>query len=184
MAMMWSRRLRLRPNRYAGRQWLQRQRVGIGVVARFVGYAALWWIISGGEGGWLWGIPAVLIAALFNPFSGSERWRWHLPGLVVFVSVFIWLSLRSGLDVAWRALHPSRPLDPALVDVAWSLDSWHARLFFANLINLMPGTLCVRITEQGMTVHCLGRTERTLAGLQRLEAVIGNLFRPEGTQHE
>lgn len=184
MAMIRNRSLPARPRHMSIRRWLRRQHVGIGVLSRFTGYAALWWIISGGDGGWLWGIPAVLIAALFNPFPGSERWHWRLRGLLVFVPVFVWLSLRSAFDVAWRALHPARPLDPALIDVAWSLDSWHARLFFANLINLMPGTLCVRITEQGMTVHCLGRTEQTLAGLQRLETVIGNLFRSEESPHE
>jgi len=161
-------------------RWLGVRRAGVGLPLRILTYAGIWWIITGGEGGWLWGVPAVLIAALFNPFPTSERWRWRLRGVLVFLPVFMWLSLRSAADVAWRAVHPSRPLNPALVDFIWHLEGGHARVFLANLINLMPGTLCVSITENGMTVHVLGDPVRTMDGLERLETMVGDLFHPRG----
>ncbi len=165
-------------------RWLGMQQTGVGLPLRILAYAGIWWIITGGEGGWLWGLPAVLVAALFNPFPTTERWRWRLRGVLAFVPVFAWLSLRSAVDVAWRAVHPSRPLHPALVDYAWNVEGGHARVFLANLINLMPGTLCVRFTEQGMTVHILGDPARTIAGLERLEAVVGRLFQPLGEKDD
>lgn len=182
MSSSWRQKVR---NRTAGVvRWLGMQRTGVGLPLRILGYAGIWWVITGGEGGWLWGLPAVLVAALFNPFPTTERWRWRLRGVLVFVPVFAWLSLRSAVDVAWRAVHPSRPLNPALVDFVWHVEGGHARVFLANLINLMPGTLCVRITDNSMTVHILGDLDRTMVGLERLEAVVGRLFQPLGEKDD
>ncbi len=153
---------------------------GVGLPVRLLAYAGIWWIITEGEGGWLWGLPAVLAAAVFNPFATPERWRWRWRGVLVFVPVFLWLSVRSATDVAYRALHPRRPLHPALIEFIWQIEGAHARVFLANLINLMPGTLCVRITGHGMTVHILGNPARTRAGLERLEVVVARLFQPVG----
>lgn len=178
MTSFWRQMVR---DRGAGAmRWLGMQRAGVGLPLRILAYAGIWWILTAGEGGWLWGLPAVVAAALFNPFPTTERWRWRLRGVLVFVPVFAWLSLRSAADVAARALRPSRPLNPALVDFVWHVEGGHARVFFANLINLMPGTLCVRITDQGMTVHILGDPTRVMAGLARLERVVAALFQPVG----
>ncbi len=182
--MKASWRQKVQPWTGAAVRWLGMQRTGVGLPLRILGYAGIWWIITGGEGGWLWGLPAVLIAALFNPFPTTERWRWRLRGVLVFVPVFVSLSLRSAADVAWRAVQPSRPLDPAVIDFIWHVEGEQARVFLANLINLMPGTLCVRITDRGMTVHILGDPVRRMAGLERLEAVVGGLFRPVGEKDD
>lgn len=181
MTLSWRQMVRDRGAR--AMRWFGMQRAGVGLPLRMLAYAGVWWVLTAGEGGWLWGLPAVVAAALFNPFPTDERWRWRLRGVLVFVPVFAWLSLRSALDVAWRALRPSRPLNPELIEYAWQVEGRHARVFFANLINLMPGTLCVRISEQGMTVHILGDPKRAQAGLLRLERVIGRLFQPMGENH-
>ncbi|TVQ29367.1 MAG: cation:proton antiporter [Geminicoccaceae bacterium] len=165
-------------------RWLAMQRVGVGLPLRLLSYAAIWWVITGGDGGWLWGLPAVLIAATFNPFPTTRRWRWRPRGALLFLPVFTWLSLRSAADVAWRALHPSRPVNPALLEFTWRLEGEQGRVFFANLINLMPGTLCVRFTEAGMTVHVLGDPADRMVGLERLEAVVAGLFEPMGAMDD
>lgn len=151
-----------------------------GFVQRVVAYAGGWWVLSGGDpASWWWGAPAVMAAALFNPFPLGWTGGWRLPGVIAFVPVFLWFSLRSALDVAWRAMHPRRPLEPALVDYPWALPPGTPRLMFANLVNLMPGTLCVRISEQAITLHILGRPGRTQATLQRLERHVARMFKME-----
>ncbi|WP_018953584.1 Na+/H+ antiporter subunit E [Thioalkalivibrio sulfidiphilus] len=158
-----------------------------GFIQRLTVYAFLWWVLSGGSAAsWAWGLPAILLAALFNPFPPERGVIWHPTALLAFVPVFVVFSLRGALDVAWRALHPRRPLLPTLVDYPWALlPPGRGRVFLANLINLMPGTLCVRITEHSMTVHVLSHPARTMAALQRLEGVVYRLFAsdPESSRH-
>ena len=138
---------------------------------RLILYAGLWWLITGGDAGaWTWGAPAVAAAAIISPFPGRSPWQISIPGALTFLPVFVVFSLRGALDVARRALHPRRPLNPALLDYPWRLPDNGSRVFLANLINLMPGTLCVRITGRAMTVHTIGNTTRTLSGLAQLEA--------------
>lgn len=145
---------------------------------RLLLYAGLWWLITGGDGdAWTWGIAAVAAAAVISPFPSHHPWRISVAGAIAFVPVFALFSLRSALDVARRALHPRRPLTPALLDYPWRLPDNGSRVFLANLINLMPGTLCVRITGQAMTVHTIGDTTRTLAGLERLETLTATLLK-------
>lgn len=148
-----------------------------GYVQRLTLYAVIWWILTGGAAeSWVWGLAAILFAALFNPWARTTALAWHPQGVLAFVPVFVALSLRGALDVAWRALHPRRALAPTLIDYPWTLPPGRGRVFLANLINLMPGTLCVKITEQCMTVHILSRPARILSDLQRLERVVARMF--------
>lgn len=149
-------------------------------MARLSLYALVWWILAGGDAAsWGWGLPAVFMAALLNPFPANGRLRPAPRVLLRFAGVFVLWSLRGALDVGWRALQPSRPLSPALLDYPWQLESRSSRVFLANLINLMPGTLCVRITDTAMTVHVIGNAERTLVGLAHLEHLVGELLEGE-----
>lgn len=154
-----------------------KQRHGIGLPARLVAYAAIWAILTDGDAAsWLWGVPAIIAAALCNPFQDDASRPWRPGRLPRFVPVFIWFSLRSAVDVAWRALQLRRPLQPTLVDYFWRLPPGRARIFLANLINLMPGTLCVRISDRALTVHILDNPPRALSGLRRLEGHVARLF--------
>ena len=157
------------------RRALDAQHAGLGLPLRLATYCALWWILSGGEGGWLWGLPAVAAAALFNPFPRGARWRPRWSRVLLFIPVFCRLSLRSALDVAWRAVHPRRPLDPVLVDYPWQLPDEGGRVFLASLLTLMPGTLCARISARSMTVHIIGDAADRLEGIARLESRIARL---------
>ncbi len=156
------------------------QLAGRGLLVRLLLYALVWWILTGGDvASWGWGLPAVFMAALLNPFPANRSLRPAPRVLLRFVRVFVLWSLRGALDVGWRALQPKRPLSPALLDYPWQLESRASRVFLANLINLMPGTLCVRITDTAMTVHVIGNAERTLAGLAHLEFLVAQLLEAE-----
>lgn len=145
-------------------------------LVRLLIYAGLWWVLTEGDiVAWFWGVPAILAAALLNPFP-TPLWRLNPFGVMRFVPIFIGYSLRSAVDVGGRAIHPGRPLRPALIDYPWRLPSVSSRVFFANLINLMPGTLCVREAERAVTVHILGGTTGTHTRLARLEYHVATLF--------
>ncbi|QKT03824.1 Na+/H+ antiporter subunit E [Ectothiorhodospiraceae bacterium 2226] len=154
------------------------QRRGAGLTARLVLFAFLWWVLSGGKPeSWLWGLPLVLAAALVNPgLPRAAPWRWRVRGLLRFLPMFALFSLRSGADVGWRALYPRRALRPALVCYLWRVPAGPARLFLANAINLVPGTLSARIEARALTVHVLHDPERALEHLDALERRVAELF--------
>ena len=137
----------------------------------------LWWVISGG-GAWAWGLPVLLVTALVMPTSGVARLR---PlALLAFLPLALWLALRGGIQVAALACRPR--LDPAtrVIDYPWHhLPEGPGRLFMASLINLLPGTLTLRLTPDTLRVHVLQMDARTRPELERLEARVARLF----TQH-
>ncbi|MFV8834113.1 Na+/H+ antiporter subunit E [Aquisalimonas sp.] len=147
---------------------------------RLAFYALIWLLLTRGDpGSWLWGLPAIAVAALFNPFEPSHRWRLSPAGLLRFSWLFLQLSVQGALDTAWRTLNPRQRLTPALVDYVWRLPPNGGRIFLANIINLMPGTLCVRITDDAMTMHTIGDSRLAVANVSRLESVIAGMLQQQ-----
>lgn len=146
------------------------------LAARALGFAALWTILSGGEG-WAIGIPAVLLATaaghLVRPAS-----RWSLAGLARFVPYFLWNSLRGGIDVAVRALDPGLPIDPSVVRYEMRLDSTVSRVLMANTVTLLPGTLSAELEGNMLTVHVLSASSAVMDRLRTLERRIADLTLP------
>lgn len=146
--------------------------------ARVAVLAAIWWVLTGGNGSaWTWGAPAVLIAASLRPGLGSGgAWRWSLTGLLRFLPVFIWYNVRGALEVAILALHPWRRPDPVMMGFPLRLPRGPARVFMANLINLLPGTLSTRLTAQGIEIHVLAASDSVTRTLTILERRVADLF--------
>lgn len=140
--------------------------------------ALIWWALTGGSGNaWAWGLPAIVLAAILpSGLGGGDPWRWSLPGLLRFLPVFIWYSCRGALDVALLAMHPRRAPDPVLFSFPLRLPSRPARVFLANLINLVPGTLSTRVSQRGIEIHVLTATPQTPANMALLERRVADLF--------
>jgi multicomponent Na+:H+ antiporter subunit E len=82
---------------------------------------------------------------VFDP----RRWFW----MAVYVPYFLYLCIRSNLDVAYRVLHPDMPIRPGIVKVRTGLKSEMAKTFLANSITLTPGTMSVDISGQDLYIH-------------------------------
>lgn len=141
-------------------------------------FALLWWILT--EGDWAsWGVGMpVLVASTYATFllRSPNAWRWNLVGLARFLPMFVWFSLRGGLDVAQRALHPHCPLAPELLIYPLRLPVGPARVFFANTVSLLPGTLSAELEDDRLTVHSLDATLPILESLGYLESLVSGLF--------
>jgi multicomponent Na+:H+ antiporter subunit E len=86
--------------------------------------------------------------------------------------------MAGSVDVAWRALHPRLPISPSLEEYALHLPSeGPARVFFANIVSLLPGTLSTELRNGSMMIHVLS-TEPVdaVTELRRLERKVGALF--------
>ena len=155
-------------------------------LARLAFFAALWWLLNGGDSrSWIVGGPIVLAAAaLSSSLRPKKTWRWRLKGVLPMAGYFLFESVLGGFDVARRAFTRSLPLNPGLLRFNTHLPAGSARLFFAGLISLLPGTLVLRIGEDELQIHALdagpGVEVKLRALEQRVAALFGIEFRGAG----
>jgi multicomponent Na+:H+ antiporter subunit E len=142
------------------------------------GFVALWYILSDGKNAsWAIGLPVVVLATWFSVMLRPDEYRqlrWYR--LLRFLPYFVWQSLRGSIDVAKRALHPRLPLAPDLLQYRMELSSENARILFANIISLLPGTLTADITGECITVHSLTGDQKILDELKGLERRIADMY--------
>ena len=124
---------------------------------------------------WLVGAPVILLSTiasivLLPPFS------WSLTGIIRFIPFFLWRSLCAATDVARRALHPRLPISPGLLDYRWRLPPGLPRVFMANTVSLLPGTLSAELDEEHLRVHVLDQTGTFASGLAVIEVRVARLF--------
>jgi len=149
---------------------------------RVVFFAFIWWILTDGAmDSWPIGVPTVLLAALVSVML-MPLLSWSLRGVVLFIPYFLWYSIRGGVDVARRALHPRLPISPGLFDYRFRLPPGLPRIFMANTVSLLPGTLSVELSEEILHVHVLDETNAINEELNRLENRLADIFGLELTE--
>ncbi len=149
---------------------LQNERV------RVLLFATIWWILTNGvmESWWV-GVPVVLLATsvsvvLLPPGS------WSFMGIIRFIPFFLWRSLYGGADVAVRAMHPHLPIAPGKYTYPWRLPPGISRVFMANTVSLLPGTLSTELNNDCLLVHILDLTGRYSFELRRIEEHVADVF--------
>jgi multicomponent Na+:H+ antiporter subunit E len=93
-----------------------------------------------------------------------------------FIPFFLWQSLSSSVDVARRALSPELPLNPRFLAYHLRLPAGSARVFFVNVVSLLPGALSVELQDEQLVVHVLDSKAAVLDELQSLEEAVATLF--------
>ncbi len=148
------------------------------MIKRVVGFfilMALWLVLTGGEREAIaFGVVVVLLALLIAaPLPG----RIYPLGLLRFSLWFLLQSLKSGGDIALRALHPRLPLDPGTLFYDCSTLPAAGRRLFIAAISLIPGTLSVHYDGQSVRVHVLDRHQDNHGALDQLAARVAAIFR-------
>ncbi len=139
-------------------------------------FSLLWWILTlGAIDSWLIGVPVVLLAVLASGWLLPPI-SWSLPGVASFVPFFLWRSLYGGVDVARRALHPQLPISPGLFDYRWRLPPGLPRVFMANTVSLLPGTLSAELGKEYLRVHVLDQSGNFIPELSIVEERVARLF--------
>lgn len=137
-----------------------------------------WWILTEGESsafgfGLIVAVPVGLVSLRF--FAPST-YRVSLLGGLRFAGFFLYRSLVAGLDIAWRLLQPSLPIQPGYYALATTLPVGGPRWLLANTLSLLPGTLSVTLREQQLELHCLDTRMPIAAEVRRTERHIAAVF--------
>ena len=103
--------------------------------------------------------------------------RSCLAGNDGICTLFLWHSLKGGVDVAWRAFHPRLPITSKLVEYPLRLPPGLPRVILVNTVSLLPGTLSAELGSQVLKVHVLDSLGDFLAELEALEQRVGCRFR-------
>lgn len=150
----------------------------LSLIGRLFGFALLWWVLSGDwRGSWTVGGFVVVTAALASlALRTPTTHRLSLRGALRFVPFFCLQSLRGGIDVARRAMLPSMPLAPVLVEHPLALPPGTARIFMLNTVSLLPGTLSADLQADRLVVHALDGRLPLGANLRLLEKRVAALF--------
>jgi multicomponent Na+:H+ antiporter subunit E len=97
-------------------------------------------------------------------------------GILQLLPVFFWESFRGGFDVARQVLRRRPKINPGLFDYRLNLSSASARVFFVDLVSLLPGTLSADIRGDRMRIHALDLKQDSVTELGRLERRVAAVF--------
>ena len=149
------------------------------LLTRVAMLGSLWWVLTDGDGrAFLFGGPVIVVVAGWQfreTRTGGRTLRlWRV---VVFAPFYLWRSLTGGCDVAWRALHWHLPIEPNVLRYRFHLPADSpARVFFANAVSLLPGTLSASWQGDELQIHILADGERSFSRLRELEDRVASLF--------
>lgn len=110
------------------------------------------------------GVVAVTLASVvIRPPSSAGTLAARIGRATLFLPYLLWEIGRANVDIASVILHPSLPVDPAVVTFDPEADGGFERAVLGNTITLTPGTVTITADEGQFRVHTL--TAATRAGL-------------------
>jgi multicomponent Na+:H+ antiporter subunit E len=120
---------------------------------------------------------------MFRPEVDLVRRSRVLPLAAYYVVTFLWEVLTANLDVAYRVLAPSMPIEPDVVEVPLRVETDAAITSIANSITLTPGTLTMDHDGETNTLYVHGivgtRREAVLEPIRRWEDLLLVIFDEE-----
>ena len=104
------------------------------------------------------GVIVVLLGTiLFGGYFTSKPMKFlqlhRLFWVIIYIPVFMWYMFKANIDVAYRVLHPERPIKPGIVKIKTTLTTDIAKVFLANSITLTPGTMTCDIDGEFLYIH-------------------------------
>ncbi len=120
-------------------------------------------------------IVSVIVTLMFFRRSNHAQTRLD-PRIIVYIPmyalVFLVALIKSNLDVAFRVLMPTLPINPGVVKVQTKLKSPMGRIALANSITLTPGTLTVDVKDDILYIHWINVKDGDIQS--NTENIVGN----------
>ncbi len=103
-------------------------------------------------------LVSALLALFTHELFTTEGMKNLHPKKVLLAIFYIfpylfWQMVKANLDVAYRVLHPKRPIKPGIVKVKTKMKSNLGKLMVANSITLTPGTFTMMVDGEDMYIH-------------------------------
>jgi len=97
---------------------------------------------------------------------------------ILYIPLLLLEILYANIDVAYRVLHPSMPIDPGLITIETPFTGDVLRTAFANAMTLTPGTITVDVSGGTFTVHALvlAGGEKDLLETRDIQNHLGAIF--------
>jgi multicomponent Na+:H+ antiporter subunit E len=152
------------------------------IVKRLVIFFLIWVALAGTDAqGLIFGAAAAAAAtwASLGLLPPGGR-RVGLLRVIAMLPGFLWHSARGGVDVAWRALHPSMPIRPGWLAWQTRLPAGGPRVSLGGEMSMLPGTLVAGSRGDTIYVHCLDTGHDVTAYLAREEARIAASIEADG----
>lgn len=130
-------------------------------------FLLLFWIILNGKITVEILLIGLIIAAVFSVFANkflnykmsTEKKFWkNLILILEYIVVLLVEIVKANLVVLKILLTPGRKVHPVLVHFESPLKKEISKVVLADSITLTPGTITVRLNEEGYTVHCLDKS--------------------------
>lgn len=78
--------------------------------------------------------------------------------LLMYLPWLLWQIVIANIDLAYRTLHPSMPIDPHMIEFDTEITTDMGITILANSITLTPGTVTVKASESGrFMVHAIAK---------------------------
>jgi multicomponent Na+:H+ antiporter subunit E len=144
----------------------------------FVAFSGLWWmLVGGGFEGWYAALLGVAGAtAILASLARRSSPRIRVTGVLGFLPFVMREGVAGGIDVSRRALSPSLPLSPDLLEYEVRLPVGPARSLFVNTVSLLPGTFSAQLKGPLLTIHLLTSEPETAERIAELESRAGRVF--------
>ena len=100
-------------------------------------------------------------ATIFSEFNLNPKAIFYF---LIYIFIFVWELIKSSIDVAYRVIQPTIPINPGIVKVKTKLKSKLGRTILANSITLTPGTLTVETNGEDYYIHWIDVTSDDIEG--------------------
>ncbi len=107
-------------------------------------------------------IVAALTYEIFTTGGLSNLHPRKVAYAIAYIPYFLWAMIMANLDVAYRVLHPKRPIRPGVVKCKTVLKTDAGKLALANSITLTPGTITLDVDGENYFIHWIWVPEEAL----------------------
>ncbi|CAB49618.1 Na+/H+ antiporter subunit E [Pyrococcus abyssi] len=110
---------------------------------------------------------AIVSALTYDIFTTRGLSNLHprrIAYAIIYVPYFLWAMIKANLDVAYRVLHPKRPINPGIVECRTVLKNEVGKLALANSITLTPGTITLDVDGDKYFIHWIDVKDSSVEG--------------------